>query len=83
MSTYSSLLVSIKDVMVVLGSVGRAVGVQLGPAVEVKLQPSVVNNNGLVFAGVGGYSTHPMLMHNDVTIPDTRPDKPPFGTTQY
>lgn len=77
MPTYSSLLSNINDVRVLFGSVGRGVEVQLGLAVEVRLQPSVVSASGWVFAAEGGYRTHPTLMHKEAAIPDTRPDNPP------
>ncbi len=61
-----------------LGSVGRAVDVQL-----VKLQPSVISDRGRVIEGGGGYIRDPMVKQNEATNPDNRPDKPPCGKTAY
>ncbi len=64
-----------------LGSVGKAVEVQLRPPVVVKLQPSVVSDRGRVISGEGGYIRPPRLTHKDATKPDRRPDKAPYRKT--
>ncbi len=67
--------------MVILGSVGGSVDVQLRPSIVVKLQPSVLSGRGRVIEGGGGYMMDPMVTQNDATNPDNRPDKPPCRKT--
>lgn len=64
-----------------VGCVGKAVEVQLGLSVVVKLQPSMVSDRGRVIAGGGGYITDAMLTPQDTSNPDTRLEKPPFRKT--
>lgn len=64
-----------------VGCVGKAVEVQLGLSVVVKLQPSMVSDRGRVIAGGGGYITDAILTPQDTSNPDTRLEKPPFRKT--
>lgn len=62
----------------VLGSVGRAVEVQLRLSPVAKLQPSVVIGRGRVISGMGGDIRDARQKAKAATNPVTRPDKPPY-----
>lgn len=75
--TYVPSMLCSGAVVIELGSVGRAVEVQLRVSVVVRLQPSVLSDSGRVIAGGGGYTWAPRPTHRDTTNPDTRPVKAP------
>lgn len=65
-------------VCVLSGGRGGGGEVHVRLAAVVKLQPSVVSDNGRVSAGGGGENWAPTPTHRDKTSPDKRPDKAPL-----